>query len=914
MSKLPRACPKCRTPLAPSPAQQNGKIRCPECGAVIASVRDDDADVLLQAKPSNARPALRAVTKARRQDDAPDRFARKGNGSLVGLICVVLGVGFLGLICLILIGGGIGLWLTLRSAKTTTVAVVEADDAAIPIVAPVANPDGGLALGNPPPVQPQQPLPPPKEPIKPVAQGDGRGAATGELPLDELKAATVYIKATTATMGATGSGFVLRAQGDTVWVVTNHHVVTPPPEALGPGRPPIGRRPVIQAGVDLTVVFHSGTQQEQSVKAVLVGDDKDADLAVLKVTGVKDSPAPIDSERSPKLRETMPVLAFGFPFGAALDPTKKNPALTVTKGTVSSLRLDRGEVSDVQLDLDLNPGNSGGPVVDERGILIGVAVAKVKNSRIGFAVPVHKLHRLMEGRIETPTTLQTLNTQGRSQVRVVAHVADPLGKLRSPTLLYGRADEMKMPVYGKDGWEGLVGANSSPMQLEGSNAVAVLALEPPAKGEMKIIVQASFQNAAGQTVHGEPKTLTLGNAQAAPPVVATPIGPAKGEDLTKLLADLKSPDEATRQRAADALMKWPPKERLQEVKQSLEALLSSPEAATRTAGVKALAACDPKEVPPALPKLLADEAPAVRQAVLHVLKDRKDARYAEAVAARLLTDGGAAADALKAMGLAAEKAVLPYLTDPNPQVRGLAFQVIKEIGAAASVPALEEAIRANGPDAASARNALESVRERVPLGKDEWVQVLDDLRSANANRRAKAVRRISITLPLDDRRADIVPRLETLLQDRAADIRSAAARGLVRWAGKDSVPVLAQQLDGLDPGWHAVVMDALAELKDEATAAAAIAKRVLQFHDHGRAIQALKAMDQSIAEKAVLALLADANDFNRAEICKALKDIGGRDSIAPLEQLEKNKNIFYSGLATQALTAIKARVENDDKK
>ncbi len=48
---------------------------------------------------------------------------------------------------------------------------------------------------------------------------------------------------------------------------------------------------------------------------------------------------------------------------------------------------------------DLNHGNSGGPVVDETGALVGVAVAKIEDTRIGFAVPVQMLNQLLDSRV-----------------------------------------------------------------------------------------------------------------------------------------------------------------------------------------------------------------------------------------------------------------------------------------------------------------------------------------------------------------------------------------------------------------------------------------------------------------------------------------------------------------------------------
>lgn len=217
--------------------------------------------------------------------------------------------------------------------------------------------------------------------------------------LEEIKSATVFIKVESGAAAASGSGFVMRVDGDTGYVVTNHHVITPPEQPMFGPRPPFGRPPrfFIPGGpTTLTVVFWSGTPKEQSVRAAIAADDAKRDLAVLKVTGVANLPAPIDFSGNPDLVETMPVFLFGFPFGEALDLNKGNPAITVGKGSVSSLRMNvRGQVQRIQIDGDLNPGNSGGPVVDAKGRLIGVAVAKVTGTRIGLAIPPSELTKML---------------------------------------------------------------------------------------------------------------------------------------------------------------------------------------------------------------------------------------------------------------------------------------------------------------------------------------------------------------------------------------------------------------------------------------------------------------------------------------------------------------------------------------
>ena len=239
-----------------------------------------------------------------------------------------------------------------------------------------------------------------KGPAATGAEAAGSARKDDAIPLsvlEEIKSATVFIKVESGGAAASGSGFVMRVDGDTGYVVTNHHVITMPEQSLF-GPRPFGRPRFVKPGgvPTITLVFRSGTPKEQSVRAAIAADDSQRDLAVLKVTGVANLPAPIDFSRNPDLVETMPVFLFGFPFGEALDLNKGNPAITVGKGSVSSLRMNaRGEVRRIQIDGDLNPGNSGGPVVDAKGRLVGVAVAKVTGTRIGLAIPPSELTKML---------------------------------------------------------------------------------------------------------------------------------------------------------------------------------------------------------------------------------------------------------------------------------------------------------------------------------------------------------------------------------------------------------------------------------------------------------------------------------------------------------------------------------------
>ena len=76
-----------------------------------------------------------------------------------------------------------------------------------------------------------------------------------------------------------------------------------------------------------------------------------------------------------ELVETMPLAAFGYPFGRMLAADNRYPTVSVNTGTITALRRKGGKLSAIQLDASVNPGNSGGPVVDKKGNLIGIVVS-----------------------------------------------------------------------------------------------------------------------------------------------------------------------------------------------------------------------------------------------------------------------------------------------------------------------------------------------------------------------------------------------------------------------------------------------------------------------------------------------------------------------------------------------------------
>ena len=175
-------------------------------------------------------------------------------------------------------------------------------------------------------------------------------------------------------MPASGSGFIISTDG---FVVTNNHV--------------------IEMAQDIKVALADG----RTVNAELKGADPSTDIAVLKidVTGLKA----LSFANSESLQPGQIAIAIGNPLGLQH---------TVTAGVVSALgrtlRANNGRLIDdiIQTDASLNPGNSGGPLVNSLGQVIGVNTATITSAQgLCFAVSSNlaafvagKL--IMEGRVK----------------------------------------------------------------------------------------------------------------------------------------------------------------------------------------------------------------------------------------------------------------------------------------------------------------------------------------------------------------------------------------------------------------------------------------------------------------------------------------------------------------------------------
>ena len=128
----------------------------------------------------------------------------------------------------------------------------------------------------------------------------------------------------------------------------------------------------------------------------MVRIDKTADLALLRVANVADLPnlhlGAVDA-----VAELAEVVVCGFPLGEALATDKKEyPAVSVNAGSVTALHLKGGQLQFIQIDAALNVRNSGGPVLDDAGKVIGVVVSGRPGTGINQAIPVNILERFLK--------------------------------------------------------------------------------------------------------------------------------------------------------------------------------------------------------------------------------------------------------------------------------------------------------------------------------------------------------------------------------------------------------------------------------------------------------------------------------------------------------------------------------------
>jgi S1-C subfamily serine protease len=162
-----------------------------------------------------------------------------------------------------------------------------------------------------------------------------------------------------------GSGFVVSASG---LILTNNHVVT--------------------GATSLTVTLDDGRQ----LAATVVSTDPTHDLAIVKVDATGLTPVTLGDSSSVQVGQL--AIAIGSPLGTFTDSVTQgiisglNRTITVTD---ESTRSQQDLAGLIQTDAAVNPGNSGGPLLDASGSVVGIITASSSNAQdIGFAIPINQ--------------------------------------------------------------------------------------------------------------------------------------------------------------------------------------------------------------------------------------------------------------------------------------------------------------------------------------------------------------------------------------------------------------------------------------------------------------------------------------------------------------------------------------------
>ena len=191
--------------------------------------------------------------------------------------------------------------------------------------------------------------------------------------VEKVYNSSVMVKTSKATRAVgSGSGFVYKVDDNSNYIITNHHVIS--------------------SGDTFTIINY----KDEEIKATLLGSDEYLDIAVLKIDKRDDMPAAaIGKSSEARLGDTV------FTVGTPLGYTYHN---TVTSGIISGLNRqvevnlsssyaskENYVMEAIQTNAAVNPGNSGGALVNAKGEIIGVISMKLVDSSIegmGFAIPI----------------------------------------------------------------------------------------------------------------------------------------------------------------------------------------------------------------------------------------------------------------------------------------------------------------------------------------------------------------------------------------------------------------------------------------------------------------------------------------------------------------------------------------------
>ena len=335
----------------------------------------DDRNVFYENEP-NDRPRPQPTPMGR------GRSRRRSNwlGTFVAILllviltCGVVYVTFFADVHVQRTGNGLLLYFGTRQAQPAETHTVSQSETPAQAETPEADTSSALAaqpVENPPSVEIESS---PAAPATPASEDEADGALSLQEIYKKCIGSVVSITASAQSGKSSGTGIVLSADG---YLITNHHVI------------------------ENAQVIAVQTSDDRQFQASIIGSDEASDLAVLKVES--DDLQPAEFGDSGKLAVGDRVVAIGDPLGAQLRGT-------MTSGIVSAINRDL-EVNDrtmtlIQTDAALNNGNSGGPLINCYGQVIGINTMKLRSyysttaEGLGFAIPMAVAKPILEELME----------------------------------------------------------------------------------------------------------------------------------------------------------------------------------------------------------------------------------------------------------------------------------------------------------------------------------------------------------------------------------------------------------------------------------------------------------------------------------------------------------------------------------
>jgi S1-C subfamily serine protease len=574
-------CPECAVLLRLAATLVTGqKITCPKCGSAFSpstsendnqsSSRNSKSSRVEDREDKEETPRPRkSAPKSQSQDDEANgkkprkspkkkKQKKKNNSLMFGLAG---GGVFLLLLC------GLIIWLVAGRKPSTP---QEADSTPPPTDTNSAPSQNGKT--------PEQKTPPKSDLQTSANSPTTTNTDPSKESTEKTQRATVFIQGPSGAASSTGSGFIVKSTGDTAYIITNFHIVQPgaePPAEGGtrqvkppakpanppanpnhpPPKPPTPKPPPPHHGIgthltlpttgtpslppmvkpNLTVILYRGMPDEQSIFTNdVVAIDDEADLAVIRLAGVRNLPLAVEPTEDAATVETTPISIFGFPGGSK--------SIVVGKDSIAQVSRDQNnEISKLQINGELDHGNSGGPVIDTQGRLVGVATSTPLGKHV---IPTAKVNQMFRGSIRNAFVAQwkqqgfVIELDGDSwlfdrkykvhkhlllklpfgesaiklnypshQFLVFARVIDPMHKINNVNIFYSLAPPNSVS-QGSQGWAPLPNAQKLPLKFDDQRFLADIQLPSGAIPNQLYTFQFSFVN-EGATIYTEPYSIRL---------------------------------------------------------------------------------------------------------------------------------------------------------------------------------------------------------------------------------------------------------------------------------------------------------------------------------------------------------------------------------------------------------------------